>query len=209
MSLYENISVGDKFGMLTVKKIFKKKNKKGHNINFINADCECGSNKDYNLYQLTSGGTVSCGCLKNEQLIKRSTIHNQRHSHLYEVWKTMKQRCSNPNHISYKNYGGRGIKVCNEWQQDFTSFYEWSNSNGYKQGLTIDRIDNNGNYCPENCRWVDRIIQANNTRGNKYITINNQTDTLSNWLRHYNLTYDKYYKRIKKGFTEQQALTMS
>ena len=80
---------------------------------------------------------------KNEKLIERSTTHNQRHTNLYEVWKTMKQRCFNPNNQSYKNYGGRGIVVCDEWKTNFTSFYKWSMENGYKKGLTIDRIDNN------------------------------------------------------------------
>lgn len=171
--------------------------------------CDCGNETFVTTSNLTCNRVKSCGCLKNEQLIKRSTTHNQRHTNLYEVWKTMKQRCFNPNNSSYKNYGGRGIIVCDEWKNNFTSFYEWSILNGYKKGLTIDRIDNNSNYCPENCRWTDRTTQANNSRWNKHIIINGKDDTLANWLRHYNLTYDKYYKRIKKGFSEHEALTQS
>jgi hypothetical protein len=171
--------------------------------------CDCGNETFVITSNLTCNRVKSCGCLKNEQLIKRSTTHNQRHTNLYEVWKTMKQRCSNPSNSSYKNYGGRGINVCDEWKNNFISFYNWSMLNGYKKGLTIDRINNNSNYCPENCRWVDRKVQANNSRWNKHITINGKDDTLANWLRFYNLKYYKYYQRVKKGLTEQQALTQS
>lgn len=171
--------------------------------------CDCGNTTLVLTGNLNSNRVKSCGCLKNEKLVERSSIHNQRHTNLYEVWKTMKQRCFNPNNKSYKNYGARGISVCDEWKDNFTSFYEWSMANNYNKGLTIDRIDNNNNYCPENCRWVDRVIQANNTRWNKYITINNKTDTLSNWIKFYKISYDKYYRRIKKGYSEQEALTLS
>lgn len=169
--------------------------------------CDCGNITFVITSNLTCNRIKSCGCLKNEKLIERNTSHNQRHTNLYEVWKSMKQRCFNPNNKSYKNYGGRGITICDEWKNSFTSFYNWSMENGYKQGLTIDRINNNFNYCPENCRWSDRFVQANNSRWNKHIIINGKDDTLANWLRFYNLSYDKYYKRIKQGFSEQEALT--
>ena len=140
--------------------------------------CDCGKTTCVLTVNLTQGRTKSCGCLKNEKLIQRSTTHNQRHTKLYEVWKTLKQRCINPNSQAYKNYGGRGISVCDDWRDSFPSFYDWSMKNGYKEGLSIDRIDNNGNYCPENCRWVDKRTQANNTRTNHYLTYLGQTKTL-------------------------------
>lgn len=170
--------------------------------------CDCGNEVFVLTSNLRCNRIKSCGCLKVDKLVKRSTTHNQRHTNLYEVWKTMKQRCYNENNKSYKNYGGRGITICEDWKTNFTSFYNWSMANGYKKGLTIDRIDNNSNYCPENCRWTDRMTQANNSRWNKHIIVNGKDDTLANWLRFYNLTYDKYYKRINKGFSEQEALTM-
>lgn len=170
--------------------------------------CDCGNTTFVITANLTCNRVKSCGCLRKEKTILRSTTHNQRHTNLYEVWKTMKQRCNNPNNKTYKNYGGRGISICKEWNDKFDCFYMWSIDNGYKQGLTIDRIDNNGDYCPENCRWTDRITQANNSRWNKHIIVNGKDDTLANWLRFYNLKYYKYYNRIKKGYTDQEALTM-
>lgn len=174
-----------------------------------NCICKCGNYTIASGTNLKLGKIRSCGCFKIEQLVKRSTTHNQRHTSLYNVWKGVKQRCLNPNSSAYKNYGGRGITICESWKNSFTSFYEWSMANGYKKGLTIDRIDNNSNYSPENCRWTDRITQANNKRVNKYITINGKVDTLSNWMKFYNIGKTKYYNRLKKGFSEQQALTQS
>ena len=188
-------------------KVISRAPNKGQKVMW-NCICKCGNHTIASGTNLKLGKIRSCGCFKIEQLVKRSTTHNQRHTNLYQVWKGIKQRCLNHNSSSYKNYGGRGITICEDWKNNFTSFYEWSMANGYKKGLTIDRIDNNSNYCPENCRWTDIITQANNKRVNKYITINGKVDTLSNWLKFYNIGKTKYYNRLKKGFSEQEALTM-
>lgn len=158
--------------------------------------CDCGKETNVLTTNLTSNRIKSCGCLKNQKLIERSTKHNQRHTKLYEVWKTMKQRCSNPNHISYHNYGGRGIIVCDEWENNYQAFYEWSIKNGYKEGLSIDRINNDGNYEPSNCRWADRFTQNNNTRQNKPITINGVTKTIHQWANEYNIPVNLVRNRI-------------
>lgn len=168
--------------------------------------CDCGNITYVSTSNLTCNRTKSCGCLKDEKLIQRSTTHNQRHTKLYEVWKTMKQRCFNPNNSSYKNYGGRGIIVCDNWKNSFQSFYDWSIQNGYKTNLSIDRINNNKDYCPENCRWADRQTQSNNTRTNHYITCNNETKTLADWVRSSNLKYGCVFNRIKKGWSIDKAL---
>lgn len=189
--------------LLVIEKVENQKHK-----TMWKCQCDCGNTTLVLTGNLNSNRVKSCGCLKNEKLIERSITHNQRHTNLYEVWKTMKQRCFNPNNNAYKNYGGRGITMCDDWKINFISFYKWSTDNGYNKGLTIDRIDNNGNYCPENCRWTDRRTQANNSRWNKHIVINGKDDTLANWLRFYNINYDKYYRRIKRGYSEQEALTM-
>lgn len=168
--------------------------------------CDCGNIAYVSASNLTCNRTKSCGCLKDEKLIQRSTTHNQRHTKLYEVWKSIKQRCFNPNNISYKNYGARGITICDDWKNNFQSFFNWSMQNGYTTNLSIDRIDNNGNYCPENCRWTDRHTQSNNTRSNRYITYNNQTKTLADWVKTTNLSYGCVFSRIQKGWSIDKAL---
>lgn len=170
--------------------------------------CDCGNIVFVKGVNLKNNRTKSCGCIKMEVLLKRNTKHNQRHTKLYEVWKTMKQRCYNPNNKGYKNYGGRGISICDEWKNDFMSFYNWSIENNYKEGLSIDRINVNGNYEPSNCRWTTRVVQQNNTRVNKYFTINNETKSLADWCRIYNVNYRTTYARVEKGLSIIDALTM-
>ena len=165
--------------------------------------CDCGNIVYVETTNLTSNRTKSCGCLKMEKLIQRSTTHNQRHTKLYEVWKTMKQRCFNPNNQSFHRYGGRGISVCEEWKNSFSSFYEWSIKNEYKEGFSIDRIDNNGDYCPKNCRWADKLTQANNTRTNKYISFQGEVKTLAQWSRILNIPYKKLQSQLQNKTLEE------
>lgn len=117
-------------------------------------------NKEFKAmnHHITHGNMKSCGCHRYKHK------HNLRNTKIYNVWDAMKQRCNNKNHKSFKNYGGRDISVCSEWQDNFMSFYNWSVLNGYQEGLTLDRIDNNGNYEPDNCRWTTQSIQMCNTR---------------------------------------------
>lgn len=169
--------------------------------------CDCGNTTYVMTSNLTCNRTKSCGCLKDEKLVQRSTKHNQRHTNLYEVWKSIKQRCFNVNNKSYKNYGARGITLCEDWKTNFKSFYKWSIDNGYQKGLTIDRIDNNGNYCPENCRWVDRQVQCNNTRCNKIIIFNGESKTLADWCRILNISYSCMSSRLRNGWSIERAFT--
>ena len=124
--------------------------------------------------------------------------HGKKGTRLYRIWHDMKTRCCNKNTIYYKNYGGRGIDVCNEWREDFMAFYNWSIANGYKDNLSIDRIDNNEGYSPDNCRWVDRKTQQRNKRNNRYITINGETHCLMEWCELLNLNYFTVHARINK-----------
>lgn len=117
---------------------------------------------------------------------------------LYTVWSRMKERCYNKNDAAYKNYGGRGIYVCDEWKNDYLAFHEWALSSGYEYGLSIDRIDNNGPYSPENCRWATRKEQCNNRRTNLLVTYNGETKTFSQWIEEYNADYDLVFQRYKK-----------
>lgn len=132
-------------------------------------ECDCGNRKVITSYQLLSGDTKSCGCLGKENRTKSRTKHHKTNTKLYYVWKGMKQRCYNPKNKYYYNYGGRGITICEEWKNDFGKFYEWAIKNGYDENAlhkscTIDRINNSGNYEPNNCRWVDMKTQSNNRR---------------------------------------------
>jgi len=170
--------------------------------------CDCGNITFVSSSNLRCNRTKSCGCFKLEEFSKRFTKHNQRHTKLYEIWKGIKNRCLNPNHSSFHNYGGRGITICDEWKNDFVSFYNWSMQNGYIESVTtIDRINNDGNYEPSNCRWTDRKTQANNTRTNHYITYQNQTLTLKQWSEKINISYSCLLSRLKHNWSIEKALT--
>ena len=116
-------------------------------------------------------------------------------------------RCYNPNHMHFKRYGMRGITVCEEWKNNFQAFYDWAMSNGYRDDLTIDRIDNNGNYCPENCRWATMKEQCNNTRSNTLITYNGKTQTMAQWAKEIGMPYHKLVVRIARGWDVERAFT--
>lgn len=166
--------------------------------------CDCGKEKVIRGHDLKQG-TKSCGCsrIKNCGLYK----HGLSSTKLHSTWRSIKDRCYNKKNKSYSFYGGRGIVMCEEWLNEFVSFYDWANANGYKENLTIDRIDPNGNYCPENCRWVDRIKQANNTRRNVYVTINGETKSLPDWCRALGVNQHSVRTRIYKGWDPVLALT--
>ena len=131
--------------------------------------------------------------------------HGCANTRLYNIWKTMRQRCFNKNNVKYQNYGGRGISICEEWN-DFLSFKEWAINNGYSEVLTIDRIDVNGNYEPSNCRWVTLEMQANNKSNNKIIVYNSMQMTMADFCRKYNLKYKMFSKYLTKGISVIDAM---
>lgn len=163
--------------------------------------CDCGGEVDVTTNNLASGHTKSCGCYNRERTIETHTIHGMarhggRHP-VYIVWRGMLQRCENPNALEYRNYGGRGIKVCDEWHE-FISFRDWALAHGWQKGLTLDRIDNNAGYSPDNCHWTTRKAQARNRRTNRLVTFNGKTQTIVDWAEEMDISYSVLSSRINK-----------
>lgn len=161
--------------------------------------CDCGKfHKTLGKY-LLNGDTTSCGCRRRKILAettKRQTTHRMSGTPIYTKWVSMKDRCMNPLNSAYSSYGGRGIRICDEWINSFENFYEWAISSGYSEGMTIDRINNNGNYEPTNCRWTDLKTQANNTRRNHYLTYKGKTKSLAEWAEIKKINYSTLRARI-------------
>lgn len=134
--------------------------------------------------------------------------HGMRNTRLYDIWRSMKQRCYNPKTNRYKKYGGRGITVCDEWKDNFQSFYDWAMSNGYSDDLSIDRIDPNGNYESNNCRWATAKQQANNRTNNNIIEFNGEVHTLAQWSEITGIKMATIGARLQKGWSVSDALTI-
>lgn len=170
---------------------------------YWNCKCDCGTEKEVRADHLVNGCSLSCGCLSKE----KATTHGKSKTRIYKIWLQMRRRCYDSNQKNYELYGGRGITVCDEWEHDFMTFYNWAMINGYKEDLTLDRIDVNGNYCPENCRWATKKVQANNRRNNHLITHNGETHTVAEWSEIANIPYVTLEHRINAGWNTHDALT--
>lgn len=174
-------------------------------------ECECGNTVRVMARALKSGNTKSCGCLaieKKRENGQKNTKHGMCNSRLYSIWHGMKYRCYNPSSHEYKNYGGKGIHICDEWLFDFKCFYEWAVCNGYRDNLTIDRIDFDKDYCPENCRWVGAKEQNNNKSNNRFIYIDGVKKSLAEWAEEHSIAPETVAYRIDKlRMSPTEALT--
>lgn len=202
---------GQRFGRLTViERSFSKPKGK----TWFKCRCDCGNVVNVWSVYLRNGTTKSCGCLNRELASTRlkaqkleAGCDGRSETRLYKVWRGMISRCSNPNTHYYEGYGGRGIIVCTEWAESFEAFREWALSHGYADNLTIDRIDNNGNYSPENCRWVTMKVQANNMRSTHLITYRGKTLSVSQWASELKISRATIVSRLRNGWSDALALS--
>ena len=197
---------GQRFGRLVVVERAESKGKR----TMWKCLCDCGNTKVVGAGNLKNGHTTSCGCVWHEVVpeVNRSinTRHGMSQTKLHKAWANMRYRCFNPRCKCYDNYGGRGITICDKWNE-FEPFMEWALNNGFADGMSLDRIDVNGNYEPSNCRWVSWEVQENNKRNSSYLTLNGQTYTISEWARITGLKDSTIRERIKRGWTVEDALT--
>lgn len=218
----KKLQAGQKFGRLTIikeaytktveRKVFRKRNNfytiEKQNLEYYLCKCDCGKEKIVFKGSLTQGLIRSCGCLAKERIVYFNKNIREYHkpfrdTRLYRIWHSIKQRCYNANNqkrdvSKFNTYYKRGIVMCDEWKNDFMAFYNWAMANGYKDNLTIDRINNDGNYEPSNCRWLTVKEQQRNKRDTIYLIHNGDIDSLPSWAERLNIPYSKLYSNYKK-----------
>lgn len=179
--------------------------------------CKCHGCKEQNevdvcSHELLNGDTTSCGCKKRKMLEERNYKHGEAGTHFYKAWQAMKRRCDNKSQLHYCYYGGRGITYQESWasfenfkKDMYDSYIEHIKEYG-KKDTTLDRIDVDGNYCLDNCRWATKVVQANNTRRNTFLTYNGETHTLSEWSKILDIRYDRIINRLSKGYSVEDIL---
>lgn len=202
--------VGQRYGKLEV---IKYVGMAKHSVYYL-CRCDCGNEKIIKYGSLCSGNTISCGCNHQEKMRSMLTTHGMaghgdRMHRLYRIYAAMKSRCYNPNGKYWNCYGGKGIKICDEWldpENGFMNFYTWAMQNGYSDDLSIDRINPDKDYDPDNCRWADDFIQGNNTTANTYMTCGYFTFTISIWCKITGLTNSNVMYRKSHGWTDEEII---
>lgn len=180
---------GMRFGRYTV--IKRAESKKSGESTWV-CKCDCGNVHIVRGSKLRNGTSTSCGCYARE----KASTHGMTQTRLYKIWSIMKQRCYNFQNKKYKNYGKRGIIICDEWLNSFEAFRDWALSHGYEDNLTIDRIETNGNYEPNNCRWTDMKTQQNNRTNNHIVEYNGEKHTVSEWSKITGIPAKTLYDRL-------------
>lgn len=194
--------IGKRFDFLTVESV-----ERTNGRIVCHCVCKCGTRKNVRRDHLISGKTASCGCLRKITTYNRSTTHGMKNTRLYRCWRNMKTRCYNPGYIEFDRYGGRGISVCDEWQS-FLPFCLWALTHGYSEELSLDRIDNNGDYCPDNCRWATPKEQSLKRCTNVYITYNGTTKHISEWDKEIGASKSgRVRARLNAGWSVEKAVT--
>lgn len=199
-----NDIIGRRFGKLQIAEAYVFKSRK-----MVRCICECGGETRTRLSRVSSGSTVSCGCMRGKFSFNgKDVVHGHARSGLetptYKSWTSMHGRCQQPTHPSWGDYGGRGIRVCSRWKK-FDAFL--ADMGSRPNGQTLDRIDFNGDYTPENCRWADLTTQARNTRGNRNLTLGGKTQCVAAWAEDLGLGYSVLSGRLRRGWSDESALT--
>lgn len=205
------IIIGDKFARLTILS-FEDRNRQYDSLWKVR--CDCGNEFIVRGGVLKNGHTQSCGCLQREQTSKSRTTHGLsrnpltgKRDKLYRVFAGMKERCYNPHHDMFRYYGGSGVSICEAWLNDYSAFHQWAITNGYKEGLTIERVNTFGNYEPSNCKWIPMSEQSKNRRNNRILTFNGQTKKVIEWAEITSLPGTLIIQRIKRGWSIEKSLT--
>lgn len=205
------VTEGQKYGKLTIIKEVSPIGSKRR----ILCKCDCGNIKEYSMDRVIHGRTQSCGCLRNEMFFTHrnnngTSVYPKEatDSKLYKIWNSMKCRCYTVSSGAYFKYGAKGIRMCDEWKNDFMAFYNWALANGYSDELTIDRIDYRGNYEPSNCRWASIRTQANNKSNVRKYEYNGELHTMTEWSEIMNINYGALWVRLNVlGWSVEKALT--
>ncbi len=197
------INPGDKFGRLTI--IREDLSRIKHR--YVECRCDCGKVKTTSFYPIKLGIVVSCGCYHKEMIGDLRRSHGYTGTRLYNTWKNIKARCLYPNSRRYNDYGGRGISICKEWELSFVNFKNWALNNGYTDKLSIERKNNNENYCPDNCEWITNATQQLNRRDNRNISFKGETKTLSEWAKEIGMCYKTLEKRLNTWPIEKAMIT--
>lgn len=196
--------IGKRYGALTV---IEFAGIKGRKHRYWRCRCDCGIEIIARGSHLYNGNVKSCGCRRTIANKEKASQNGLSRSPLYNVWRGMLKRCYLNTTNGYKNYGGRGMSVCDDWKNDFQSFYRWAVSSGYEPGKSIDRIDVDANYCPENCRWADAKQQANNRTNTTVIMFCNESHTAAEWAEITGIPRETIKSRLRKGIPVGQALS--
>lgn len=200
--------IGLRFGKLIILSAEHKRDNSGYIRCMLQWKCDCGKVGESAAYQITGGKTRSCSCYRIQRTKESNTKHGQSYNPIYQVWAGMWGRCNNPNDKFYHNYGGRGINICDEWKESKV-FFSWALKNGYVHGLELDRKNNDGDYCPDNCRFVTVKQNQRNKRNNRFIEFRGESKTVAEWCELMNMKYYVVLRRLNRGWSADLALTKS